>query len=543
MDYFPIYLPAVFIATLLVMVTSFWDFHLPYHPKKLRYAVSRRRYFLAASIYIGMHCILFLWLTGLMQALLIFVERFTRDLGLVDGLPQGIRQTSLVLSLLIIVVAPHLPVLRTFFAKIREFTHEIALYPKSIQLLLTLLAASRFKAHPDASRQLDSSLGRYLVPEGRLSTMISPNALRVLEEAWSLKTFFAGNGAKPMFYGFNQARAASLNKAELDLEKVLRRTAKIVLSVSAEDRSQLRAVSQFLAEDCEAVVAEYRTLLAEAVMSCIPGPGGREKLLAQFGYEVSLPPQLPYLSIVVIFALDWLLLLWPLILSPWILFNQPFPKFNVISFALAHAISLTAALAWAIFPKASYDFARPSLRGLPIWSYCLFGIASFISGCFVWTGLKFLIHPIPGMPMAEHPVLFISVNSITFLVITILASYLIDLRLRVQSYDYRRNRWRDGFALAFTVTAVAILTQAVLWNFIPPAFRLSSQTIVFLSLIFAIGFVVGFFVPSVSAVYLQADEMIADLIPSEADFLANLKRRKAVESQSVQTSAQTPAPS
>jgi hypothetical protein len=540
-EFQPLYLPAVLLGAVVVGFSAFENFHVPYRPQTLRYAVSFRRYVLAAAIYVCANIFLFLMATGIAQPLLMLAERHAGPFGF--GGPHGIRQTSLVLSLLLIVALPHLPGTRWLFSHLRRFTHAIALYPKSVQLLVTILATAPFKPRGDAREQLEEELARYSVPKGTLRGVMSAGAVRLLDEAWSLRDCF-GELAKegPYFGRFFKARASAINQLDVELQKVLRRTAKALLSVNAQERKQLRLVSQFVAEDCEEIAVHYRTLLAEAVMSCVPGPSGREKLIEAFGYAVSLPQLLPYLPLVVAFALDFALLLWPLILSPWISVGIPFPKMNIISFALAHAIAQTAAIAWAICPKAVYDFARPSARKRPMLSYAVFGAFSFLTGILVWTGLRLLIKPIAGYPMAERPVLFILINSLAFVLMTICMSMLIDIRLRAHAFDYQSNRWRDAFALGLTLLGAAVLSQAVFLPYMPSDLRAGWVPTIYLGLTFTIGFVIGFFVPSVAAAYLQTDEIIAKQVPTEADFLAQIKRRKSIDAPAFQAQDGAVAP-
>jgi hypothetical protein len=535
-EFLPLYPPAVLIGIILVAVLAFHDFHLPYDRLKLYYAVSRRRYVVAVAMYVGAHIILFLLLTGIIQSLLVSLQHYFGDhagiFGVEHGQPQGVRQSSLVLAILLLIVFPHLPGTRGPFARLRHFAQEVAIYPKSVQLLLTIFATAPFTPGEHAGEHLEDELAQYAVPKGSLETLISAGAVRLLQEAWSLHTCFGKIAVLPTFAGFISARAATLSALDVELQKVLRRTAKALLSLDTAERRQLRIVSQFLAEDSERLVEEYRTLLAEAAMSCVPGPADRERLIGSFGYTVSLPQMLPYLPIVVAFGLDFALLLWPLIISPWVAVSSPFPKGNVVSFALAHAISQTAAIAWAICPKVAYDFARPSPARFPIASYVLFGGFSYLTGVVVWTVLRLLIKPIAGMPLAEHPVHFILLSSLAFLSMTVCMSVLIDIRLRARSYDYQSNRWRDGFALAFTLLAAALIFQALIWPEMPDSLRNSPQPIIYLGLIFGLGLVLGFFVPSVAAAYLQADEIIAEQVPSDADFLAQIKRRKSIDAAS-----------
>jgi hypothetical protein len=528
-EFQPLYLPAVLLGAVLVGFSAFWDFHLPYRPQTLRYAVAYRRYILAAAVYIGANIFLYLITAGIAQTLLTLLHKPTGVFGLDDEHPHGIRQTSLVFSMLLVVALPYLPFTRELFSPLRRFAHAIALYPKSVQLLMTILSTAPFTARADAREQLEEELQRYSVSEGTLRGTISASAVRLMDEAWSLRNCFSELAGKGRSYKrFLEARASAINKPEVELQKVLSRTAKALLSLNVQERKQLRVVSQFVAEDCDAIVMQYRTLLAEAAMSCVPGPAGRENLIQSFGYTVSLPQMLPYLPLAMAFGLDFVLLLWPLILSPWIAVNTPFPKTNMFLFAMVHAISQTAAIAWAICPKAVYEFARPSLGKLPMPSYAVFGALSFLTGALVWTGLRFLIKPIPGMPLAEHPISFILINSLSFLFMTVCMSVLIDIRLRSRSYDYQSHRWRDAFALALTLVAAAVLFQAVFLPYMPPEMRAGWLPAIYLGLTFTLGFLLGYLVPSVATAYLQADELIARQIPTEADFLAQIKRRKSI---------------
>jgi hypothetical protein len=531
----PLYPPAVLIGVALVAVLGFWDFHLPYDRLKLRYAVSRRRYVVGVAMYVGAYIILFLLLTGIVQALLMALQYYAGGhvaiFGIEHGQPQGVRQTSLVVSVLLVLLAPHLPGLRGLFAALRRFAQEVALYPKSVQLLMTIFATAPFKPGERTAEQLENELARYAVPKGSLETVLSAGAVRMLQEAWSLQNCFGEIGKRPTFSGFLAARAVALTALDVELQKVLRRTAKALLSLGSADRRQIRVVSQFLAEDCERLVEEYRTLLAEATMSCVPGPAGREKLIETFGYTVKLPQMLPYLPIVIAFGLDFALLLWPLIVSPWVAIGSPFPRPNIIFFALAHAIAMTAAIAWAICPKR-YDFARPSPARFPLLSYAAFGSLSYLTATMVWTALRLLVKPVPGMPLATHPVEFILINSLAFLLMTVCMSVLIDLRLRAHSYDYKSNRWRDASALALTLLAAALIFQTAMWPYMPDVLRNGWTPDIYLALMFGLGFVLGFFVPSVAAAYLQADEIIAEQVPSDAFFLTQIRRRKSIDAAS-----------
>jgi hypothetical protein len=529
-EFFPIFPAAALIGAAIVAVLAFRDFHRPHDPLKLRHAVSRSHYILATAIYIEANIILFVVLVPVVQRLLVMLH-------LVGEYEVGIRQSSLMLSILLVVAAPYLPGTRRLFTQLRRFVHALALYPKSVQLLVTTLATAPFTPQADIGKALEDALVHYSVPKGCLKTMVSPNALRLLEEVLSLRQHFGEIAKSRGFRPFVKARAAVIGKLEVDLQKVLRRVAKVLLSVGPAETKRLRVLSQFLAEDCQTLVEQYRALLAEAAMSGVNGQDAREELLKSFGYKVSLPQIAPYLPIVMAFGLY---LLWPLInLS--LAQNSSFPTVNISTFAFAQAICLTISVGWAICPKMLYDFARPSSGKLPMLFYPIFGACSFFSCVLVWTGLRLLIKSTPGISFTEHPALFILTNSLAYLFITVCMSVLIDLRLRSRSHNYRSNRWRDALLLAMAFLAGLFVFQMAVWPHMPKTFQYGLQPFVYLAMTAGLGFLLGYFVPSVAAAYLLADEIIAAQVPSDADFLAQIKHRKSIDAAAMRDRATAPS--
>jgi hypothetical protein len=530
-QFFPIHPVAALIGAAVVAICAFHNFHMPHDLLKLRYAVSRPHYFLGAAIYIEANIILFVVTIAVLQRVL--------TLTVNDTVPmlQAVRQTSLMSSILLVVVAPYLPVTRGLFTQLRRFVHALALYPRSAQLLMTTLATAPFKPQAGTGEALEDALAHYSVPQGSLRTGIFPNALQPLEEGWSLRRRFGEIATSPGFSDFIEARAATLRKLDVDLQKVLRRAAKVLLSVDPAETKRLRVLSQFLAEDCQTLVEEYRALLAEAAMSSVNGQDAREKLLQTFGYTVSLPQIVPYLPIVMAFGLY---LLWPLInLS--LAQDSSFPTVNISTFAFVQAICLTTSVGWAICPKMLYDFARPSSGKLPTLFYPIFGACSFFSCVLVWTALRLLIKPTPGFPFTEHPALFILANSLAYLFITVCMSVLIDLRLRSHSHNYRSNRWRDAMLLAMALLAGVFVFQMAIWPHMPKVFQYSLQPFIYLAMTAALGFLLGYFVPSVAAAYTLADEIIAGQVPSDADFLAQIERRKSIDAAAARDRATAPS--
>jgi hypothetical protein len=206
---------AVLFGAAIVGFSAFWDFHLPYQPRTLRYAVAPRRYFLGAGVYIGAYVILFLLGAGFLQPILLSMQQF---IPAHSSEPHGIRQASLMLSVLVVTLLPHFPGISRLFASFRRFTHVIALYPRSIELLVTLLATSSFKARPDARAEIEWEFARYSVSQELLRATLSASALRLLEEAWSLHDCFGYMAQKGRAYkAFTAARQATIKKLEVEL--------------------------------------------------------------------------------------------------------------------------------------------------------------------------------------------------------------------------------------------------------------------------------------------------------------------------------------
>src|SRR5262249_470383 len=154
---------------------------------------------------------------------------------------------------------------------------------------------------------------------------------------------FGALSGKKRFSRFLHSRSSVLKDLQIQQKRVFRRLATALLSLDFHEKNQFRIVSQFVAEDCQNIISQYRTLIAEACMSCVELSAGRENFLKSFGYLVSFPPTIPYLPLVIAFGLDFAVLLWPLLAAPWIapylpikIFpTLPFPPRNIIIFSLA----------------------------------------------------------------------------------------------------------------------------------------------------------------------------------------------------------------
>src|SRR5262249_27415799 len=140
------------------------------------------------------------------------------------------------------------------------------------------------------------------------------------------------------------------------------------------------------------------------------------------------------------------------------LVGQPpgLPIARLTAFAFVHAISQTVAITWALYPKIVSNFVRPSLYSLPIASYVLCGLGSYLTGALILFVFRVYI-PLP------YPIILPTLlSSLSFLFMTVGMSVLIDLRLKSSSLDFEQGRVREGAVIALLMLASTLTFQAVM---------------------------------------------------------------------------------
>jgi len=172
-------------------------------------------------------------------------------------------------------------------------------------------------------------------------------------------------------------------------------------------------------------------------------------------------------------------------------------------FAVVHAISQTVALTWAIVPKMFSNFARPSLYTLPWPSYAVYGVGAYLSGAALLLLFRF------NVPLPFPIVLPTLVSSVSFLLITVGISVLIDRRLRLKTEGLAPQAY-DGLIIGLLMLLGTVSFQLIMFHiaprlgwvqleFSPPA----TVRATFVVLSGTLGFVIGYFVPSAAAKYLH----------------------------------------
>jgi hypothetical protein len=543
---------AVLLGCIIISVFLYWDFEVPYNHGTIRYGVAFRRYVLALCVYIAGYLLVFLLLVGLLQRAFTWVWPLVMQLWpptdrpwkanltviFEGGSQYGARQISLVASLLITILLPYLPASRSAVKLFRRFVHFIALYPQSIQLVIAMIARAEFKHSVDPTTTIQRELDAYCVPKGALVKALSVNAVQLMEEGLALRSQFAKLKLEHPFTKFIAARASDLVGLERELQRVIQRVARALLNTQL-DKHQSNIISQFAAEDCQTIILKYRELIAEATWSCVSNPWAREKLIDDFGYSVSFPPAIPFVPLIVVFGLDFIMLLWPLALSPWVSLPVPINPAFITGFALAHAISFTAATVWAIYPLARRKFSS-GRWGTVLPVYVTLGLFAYCTGALVFTLMRLIISPNPTMPLATHPAFFIAINSVQFLALTICIAALTDVRMRADSMDYNRYRWRDGILTTALMTLCAVGFQLSLLPIMPKDFKFGLWFAIYLGITFAVSFIIGFFLPAVAAAHLRIKEVVSKQMLSEMEVLDRVKRRKAQAIASQSSSSARP---
>jgi hypothetical protein len=540
----------------LVFAWAFQHFHAPGRTEDIRFSVPRQRYFVAVGIHVSIILAVY---AVLVLALYQLVLLASKGSSLIDCWtcignqpscpdcenlrslhPGSLVWAALVSALFIRIVVPNVAMTRYIVDRLRSQTHDLALFPFARVSLVAALAAPRFTARKDAQSGLAEELARYGVTSD-VTSSLSASTQRSLLEACSvrrkLRELFDRTHALPktlwdrmrfatkallavrrasangdeLFNGrllrrFWQARAECLLELETDFRRLIRHSARALIlgeeiGEQVKDKTLSLAISNFVADESDNVLAGYRTLIAEAALSCVPHRAERAQFLKSFGYDAPTPPSLPLRPWLIVFALDFLLFLIPSALMYLVPHNPDFSITRLAAFACVHAISQTIAITWAFYPKIVSNFARPSLDSLPVASYVLCGLGSYLTGALIL--FVFRVYILLPYPIVVPTLL----SSLSFLFMTVGMSVLIDLRLKSSSLDFEQGRLREGAVIALLMLAATLTFQAVMFYAGP--FEFNWVSVCFLLLSPGLGFVMGYYVPSAGAAYLQKTRLHA----------------------------------
>jgi hypothetical protein len=507
---------AVGLGAIAVVIVSAVDFHAPHRISDIRYATIPERYYFAVIVYASIAAILYLIVLNFFWLVTLHVIAAS-GAGLILAIPATITTVALI---------PRLPIVRDIASALRGLMQSLARYPQTVETVTAILARSPFDIGERAVSEAIRELERYGVPPRLINRALANNnevltigAAAMVTQVCSLQISFGELRKDPRLKKFVLVRKDAFDDLDKRYRRMLRRSARALLladniTVSDLDAGELALeISDFIAQECEDLKTDYQRLLAEAALSSMSNRDARIKLISEFGYRVSLPEPLPFVPLIIIFSLDFLFSIAPLLF----LSNLPqgfdlSPRVGGGS-ALAHAVGLTVSVYFAVYPKAATNFARPSLRGLPWRSYVLFGMVSYLVGTALLSLTYATIGIAPNWPASSHPVSVSALFSLMFLVNTLVLSILLDVRLRNVQLDYSDGRLRDGATHAVVMSAtmfillVALTTLSRVYGI--PSLPIELWIYAVIILLFGLlGFTMGYLVPSTAEAYIEAQRFI-----------------------------------
>jgi hypothetical protein len=506
---------ALCLGAIAICIVAAIDFHAPFEIMEIRYAVMRDRYYFAVVAYVTIAAVFYVFLVSQIHWLVNYLYP-ERRAGLLVAIPATIA---------FMVLVPHLPLLHRVIEFLRTMMQTLARYPQAVETVIVAIARSPIKVTERARPELQRELEGYGVPARLIEKalnhddqVLAAGAATMIKQVASLHTSFLELRGNKRFARFFSARKPAFDEMERQYRRMLRRSARALLltediMVSDVDAQELvLEISDFIAEECEDLRVAYQRRLAEASLSVVDRRDSRIELIASFGYQIVFPQALPFAPLVTIFVLDFVVSVAPL-------FFLHLPQnFAVGSLtggfsSLAHAVALTISIFFAIYPKASTNFARPSLYALPWSSYVVFGMISYLAGnAILW--ITYSTIPIAeGWLARSHPFAASSLFALIFLVNTVVLSILLDVRLRADGLDYHEARLRDGAAHA-VVMACVMFCLLIGFTSVTRAYGLEMPDIPWLvhglivALFGVLGFVMGYLVPSTAEAYIESNKLI-----------------------------------
>ncbi|OKO91394.1 hypothetical protein AC629_02705 [Bradyrhizobium sp. NAS80.1] len=508
---------ALCLGAIAICIVSAIDFHAPFEIMEIRYGVNRDRYYFGVLAYVAIALVFYVFLVIGVHSLITSLRPHAEpEAGLLVAIPA---------TMAFMVVAPHLPLARRVINFLRTMMQTLARYPQAVETVTAAIARSPIRVTERAKPELQRELEGYGVPARLIEKalnhddeVLAAGAATMIKQVASLHTSFVELRGNKRFARFFRARKAAFDEMERQYRRMLRRSARALLltediMVSDVDAQELvLEISDFIAEECEDLRVAYQRRLAEATLSVVDRRDSRIELIASFGYQIVFPQALPFAPLVIIFVLDFVISVAPLF------FLHLGGKFAVSSLAgglssLAHAVALMISIFFAVYPKASTNFARPSLYALPWRSYVVFGVVSYSVANLVLFTTYSIIPIAEGWLAKSHPFAASSLFSLIFLVNTVVLSILLDVRLRADGLDYHEARLRDGGTHAVVMASVmfclliGFTLVTVHYGLDAPPISWSVYTFI-VALFGVLGFVMGYLVPSTAEAYIEANKLM-----------------------------------
>lgn len=391
---------AFWVSVFAVTFWAYWDFHYPYHPKIIKYSVTRQRYILSVAVYmaaaISMFFIMFNILRILHRQILSHLYAGSPAIGV-----------PLLAALVATVLLPKVPGVRNILLRVRIMVQHLALFPGASQRLASLLARKTCSIEGDFfAATLKREIARYGLPEDATQRYLLPGAAARLHEAHSLHERFGMAQQEKVLRQFVDARGEEIEVAVQEHRRLLRRAARVMVLARTiiEDTSEatpnivsdgtlpkMEALSSFVADESITLTVRYRRLIADAALSCFIDRRHRTAYIEKyFGCVLSSERDLSFwaiVSVICVFPTTFFIFLLPSILRQ--IGFTPVASMPHIPFATAATIGAVFAtqqvitVLWAVVPKILTPYARPSLRSLPVMVYVFVGLGAYISNLLI----------------------------------------------------------------------------------------------------------------------------------------------------------------
>src|SRR5262245_36023076 len=197
-------IPALTVALALAALIAAWaeaHFNEGQPLGEIRYSVPQQRYFAALAVHVtailGLYVLFLMTAYGAIKLASSGIPRFDcygfdlsnpctkESLKMIPALhSDALVWSALASALFLRLVMPNVAITWRFLDRLREQTHDLALFPCARQALLAALSASKFAAGQDSDAELRNQLSRYGVGWNLIS-FVSPSAKRALVEACS----------------------------------------------------------------------------------------------------------------------------------------------------------------------------------------------------------------------------------------------------------------------------------------------------------------------------------------------------------------------
>jgi len=479
-------------GALALAAWGYRDFHYPYQLEFVQSRITLRRYVFGLTVYI---CgLLFFYIIIVQSYTLvtsyftlfdqtsvnlqylysygsleyIFLNLFTSSNRITPG--ATVFGVFIVLAVGTIQFYPFSNV-STFF---RNYVRSLSYFPTSYNSLCSDLGRANFASDADAVRRVNIELQEYqiglkiaeFVPSLALPIRIAQdiNSIR-----FRLRTLYLDNnstnrlshiliqaitdsGFDVAYHRFIQHLAESIYVEITIREKTL------------HDPAASSALFQIIDDEADMLRSKCFGIIAQAALSSIYSGKQRFAFLNKLGFGVSPEMALPFWPMVLSFMIVLVGMAVPqtliYIVRPSLVVKAFDIKttagiVNLLAVLFVQSVTQSAGVAWAIVPKSEMLFARPTFRHLPVKSYLVFGLSSFITSatCFY---VMYMANT--KLPFAVAPKAAACILSLQALVYTLIISIRMDYRLRNRSASSVGDRVMDGLSMA----AFAAITQCTI---------------------------------------------------------------------------------